>query len=773
MASRRPRLADPAPGLVFGRSERDWPRTPVISAYLVLFAGMTWRWIAGVSTIPWDAKAQFNIYVQFMAQSFARGDWPWWNPYVFAGHPQIADPQSMIFSPFLLLALANGNPSFWAVDMTLLATMAFGGIGLVLYFHDRGWHWAGALIAALAFSFGAAMAWRLQHFGQVMSLAYLPWLLLFLDRAIVRGSVLAGAFAGLFAALIILGRDQVALLAIYIAAAYALWRLAGDDTPARAVRRALLPLLLGALVGLALIALPILMTALLAAESNRPSIDFIGAGRGSLHPALLLTLIAPDVFGAAGSDYWGPPSFVWQDTDLYTAQNVGVLYVGAIPLLLVVTGLLSGQLWAREIRFFTIALILTLLYALAWYTPAFRVMYTIVPGVDLYRRPADAVFLIGGLAAILAGYAAHRLYVAPWIKPGRATTALVALLLVVAAGVAIYSGWRFDRLPRLSQPMATAAGIVAVAAVLIAWARSRLALQPILAGLVLAGFTAADLGVNNGNNGSSALPPALYDVLATDMRNDTMTWLKSHVRTDATYRDRVELVGIGYHWPNASIPHHLESTLGNNPVRLGTYTRATGAGDHAALPDQRQFSPLMPSYRTPLADMLGLRYIVTGAPIETIDKLASPATFPLVHRTKDAWIYENDRALPRVLFATRAVPADFEALLETGAWPDVDFRSTVLIEGATGDAAQRRPGTVAITTYANTRVEIDADSPEGGYVVLNDVWHPWWRAEIDGRHAPVIRANVLFRAVAVPPGRHRVTFTFHPIEGALGALWPH
>jgi uncharacterized membrane protein YfhO len=101
----------------------------------------------------------------------------------------------------------------------------------------------------------------------------------------------------------------------------------------------------------------------------------------------------------------------------------------------------------------------------------------------------------------------------------------------------------------------------------------------------------------------------------------------------------------------------------------------------------------------------------------------------------------------------------------------VDFHNTVLIEDAAGEAAQRRPGTATIASYANTRVEIDADSPDGGYVVLNDVWHPWWRAEIDGHHAPIIRANVLFRAVALPPGRHRVTFTFHPVEGAFDALW--
>src|SRR5690606_7374186 len=195
--------------------------------------------------------------------------------------------------------------------------------------------------------------------------------------------------------------------------------------------------------------------------------------------------------------------------------------------------------------------------------------------------------------------------------------ATVAVLLVAAAGVAVFFGWRLDKLARLQQPMAIAVGIFIVAGVLITWARARLALQPVMAGLVLAGFTAADLGLNNGNNGSSALPPALFEALDTATSHETITWLKAHVRTDATYRDRVELVGIGFHWPNASLPHRLENTVGNNPVRLRLYTRATGVEDHAALMDQRHFAPLMPSYRTPLADLLGLRYIAAGAPIET------------------------------------------------------------------------------------------------------------------------------------------------------------
>ena len=402
-----------------------------------------WPWLSGRVTIPWDAKAHFQPQIQFLAQSLARGESPFWAPFVFSGHPQIADPQSMMFSPpFLALALIDGAPSLWAVDATVLVMVALGGVALMLFFRDQGWHWAGGLIAALAFSYGASMAWRIQHTGQVLSLAYLPIALVCLDRALARTSILYGVAAGVVAAVIVLGRDQVALLGIYLLAAFGLWRVLSAQQPRAAVRASLLPLGAGAVCALAIVAVPVMLTAVLAQESNRASIDYVGAARGSLHPALLLTLVMPDVFGAAGrmEDYWGPPSFAWPDTGLFIAQNMGQLYIGAIPLLLLLTAAVRGQLWAPEIRFFACAAAVALLYALGWYTPVFRGLFALVPGVSLYRRPADATFLIGALTAILAGYGAHRLLRDPPPDFVRGQAIIAAATLAVAACLAIALG---------------------------------------------------------------------------------------------------------------------------------------------------------------------------------------------------------------------------------------------------------------------------------------------------------------------------------------------
>lgn len=774
------------------QGEQDqWPLLPVLALLGLAWLALSWPWLSGSVTIPWDAKAHFLPQVQFLAQSLARGESPFWAPYVFSGHPQVADPQSMIFSPpYLALALLNGNPGLRAADATELVIILIGCASIVLWFRDRDWHWAGGLIAALGLGFGAAMAWRIQHIGQVLSLVYLALTLLLLSRAIDRRSLVYGFAAGISGGLMLLGRDQVALLGAYLLVGYVATAIAserpdsassadavikwGTDFSSRLLH-SLPPLAAGIIGGVLVVAIPLLLTAFVAVESNRPAIDLLGAGRGSLHPALLLTLVAPDIFGAAGrmEDYWGPPSFAWRDTGLYIAQNVGILYIGALPALLVVIGAVSGRLWHREIRFFTLATIVVMIYALGWYTPLFKPLHALVPGVDLFRRPADAVFHIGMLLSILAGYVAHRLLSEPLATIGRVEIAVSVLLVLVAVTLGVAFGLELDRLPRTYVPLAVAMLSFAAAAVALGAAIWNKPVRPVFAGLLLVGVTVVDLAWSNGPTTSSAMPVSYYDVLDPATKNETIAILKRKVAESAsdTRRDRVELLGLGFHWPNASLTHQLENTLGYNPLRLGTYSRATGAEDHVGLPDQRKLSPLMPSFRSPLANLLGLRYIASGAPIETIDKSLKPGDLDLIARTADGYIYENPRALPRVLFTTRAQAANFEALLRRGGWPAVDPETTVLLTAAPPEPViARRPGAVRIAAYHNTEIVLDADSPDGGYVVLNDVWHEWWAVEINGKPAEMLRANVIFRAVAVPPGKHTVRFVFRPFHGLRDSI---
>jgi hypothetical protein len=243
-------------------------------------------------------------------------------------------------------------------------------------------------------------------------------------------------------------------------------------------------------------------------------------------------------------------------------------------------------------------------------------------------------------------------------------------------------------------------------------------------------------------------------------------------------RDRVELAGLGFEWPNTAMVHGFDHTLGYNPLRLADFTRAVGAEDSIIGPNQRRFTPLFPSYRCRLADMLGLRYIVSPVPLSEIDRQMKPTDLRFMARTQEGYVYENPEALPRVLFVRNWQVADFNRIMRDGTWPPTDPRYTVLLDSRptvppplTFDPpASLEPPIVRISRYENTRIDIDVEVAEPGFVVLNDIWHPWWFATVDGQPAKIHKANVLFRAVVVGPGRHAIRFEFAPVAGALQEL---
>jgi uncharacterized membrane protein YfhO len=53
---------------------------------------------------------------------------------------------------------------------------------------------------------------------------------------------------------------------------------------------------------------------------------------------------------------------------------------------------------------------------------------------------------------------------------------------------------------------------------------------------------------------------------------------------------------------------------------------------------------------------------------------------------------------------------------------------------------------------------VTTDRP--AYFVLSDVFHPDWRAEVDGVITPIEVANYAFRAIYLEAGSHTVTMRF-------------
>ncbi len=754
-----------------GRRSNYAPAFALFLAGALLFA---WPWLSGAFTIPWDAKAHFYPQLAFLARSIHAGQSPFWTPNIFGGHPQIADPQSLIFSPpHVLLALFDRAPSFVAFDAIAFGMLALGGLALMMLFRDRGWRAEGALVAALAFAFGCSAAWRLQHIGQILSLSWFAIALWLLLRAIDRRSKLWGVAAGLAAGLMLTGRDQVAWLCAFVLVIIAIGRVLEEGLSRANLRTLVGPLGTGALVGGLTIALPIALTMALASQSNRAAITFEGAAGGSLHPAALYTFISANLFGTDGpmAAYWGPPSsLVWGETGLALARNMANVYLGALPfVVLLCFGVLRGGFLAREMRAFSLAALFMLLYALGRYTPFFSLAFHI-PGADLFRRPADATFPLGALLAIISGYCVHRWASGDW-RADRRRMFMEGGVVALALGACVFVAFDKGRLQQAA-PMLLASTLWLCAALTLLWLAPRWK-QP-LAGVVAIGLLLSfDLRANNGPNESTALPPEMFEALAPDARDPTIDAIREKLASSQApdRRDRIELAAIDFHWPNASLVHGFDHWLGYNPLRLKWYADATGAIDHVAIADQRRFAPLFARYNSPMANLMGLRFVVTGPPAGELDKQLAPGDLKQVARTPAAYVYENARALPRVMLATQARRVNFDTMIANGRWPAVDFRETVLLQVGGDSVRARAPGSARLVSYRNTEVEVDVQAPDGGWLALNDVWHPWWRVEIDGKPAKLLRANVIFRAVELPAGAKRVRFYFAPFTGLVSQMF--
>ena len=85
------------------------------------------------------------------------------------------------------------------------------------------------------------------------------------------------------------------------------------------------------------------------------------------------------------------------------------------------------------------------------------------------------------------------------------------------------------------------------------------------------------------------------------------------------------------------------------------------------------------------------------------------------------------------------------------------------------DATTNAQDRVTITRYEPERVELAVQADRPGYLVLTDSWYPGWNAAVDGRATPILRADVLFRAIQIEPGNHTVVFEYQPQSFVLGA----
>jgi hypothetical protein len=321
-----------------------------------------------------------------------------------------------------------------------------------------------------------------------------------------------------------------------------------------------------------------------------------------------------------------------------------------------------------------------LFYALGSYTPVFHLMYDLRP-VSLYRRPADATFVLVALVASIAGYLVHR-----WLTGTVPQATPWQRVLEVACPIAF-----------IVVALAIAHSVVGVRPVIVPIATAIVLTAAAVAVLVLARLGCALAHRCWRWSPRSWRSTALNNALHVRPRCRAIAFPLAPPRATRPYvaggADRAAAAPDGRDQRRSSI-HHGQFALAqgsitrSHTIRCGRLFRRRPMRATIVALGSQHVLPLT-VHRSAFADLLGVRFIATGVPVEEIDSSLKPGDLRLIAQTRDAYIYENPRALPRVTLLTDWRIADFDELMKSG-WPAVDPRETVLLKKAPADSRAAR-----------------------------------------------------------------------------------
>ncbi|HXT33466.1 MAG TPA: prepilin-type N-terminal cleavage/methylation domain-containing protein, partial [Vicinamibacterales bacterium] len=466
------------------------------------------------------------------------------------------------------------------------------------------------------------------------------------------------------------------------------------------------------------------------------------------------------------------------------------LYLGPLVLLLAAIGATAG----RRALFWIAVLLVAIVAALGGYSPLYPLARRAVPGLMYFRFPVKYIVFAMFAGAVLAarGWAAIAtrdrdtwpVVRGAAIVGGIALLASVVLLvrhdlslrLVHWLAVSTHlkdPGAGADFLARAAPPLALrGAALLLAGCLLIAASARRAQILRVLFAAVCADLLVANGGLNPTLEVAKLSPPDWYTAAAGEAR----VYVGGRVRGFMNTADPDAP-------PSSDIP--TEFTAVQRRMELNAELPMAPSGWRVREALSYDLPYLWPAaYEATVkqferADTDARRAFLRRAGVRTCVVRESQAVgAPLVGEAPD-WrmrAVECNPAAARVFIAGSAQVAPDAA--------DLDWQRAVLFDPAAADdlvrldrlppaagtASSPRPQSVRIVEDGTTRVVVEATLDRSGIVVLRDSYDDSWTAQVDGVPAALARANGLYRAVSLPPGRHVIRFAYRPRDLVTGLI---
>jgi hypothetical protein len=763
-----------------------WPFLVILALGLVLFG----RLVLHPSWVLYTDFSDLLTYQVphecFLVSSWHEtGELPLWCPYTFGGMPFIHDIQvGAFYPPHLVLYFLPTELVAPALSWLIAAHVIVAGWTMFAYARSRGLDRPCALLSAAGFMFSGKWLLCALAGGQYITigLAWLPLVLLFLERAVRGAGLVAATWAGATLALVVLGSHPQ--FTFYGVILVGLWTLpfalqrAGALAPPRP-SWATICHEVGRWFGLVTCCGAVALT--LTAVQLLPTIEAANqTTRGAIGMSFSLTTdFLLNILGLVGPAPESVPVLAWENR-----TGLTVLWLAtALFFPFVVRGRPVESLQAK------------ICLGLMVFGLGGAFLFQSLPGFRLFRLPSR-MFMIASLPiSLLVGMTTQAMFGALRSDPGVRTIMIRTLILVLLVGLESTAILCWKGGPPLGVGL------------FVYWG-SLLATLPVACWAIISARSADDRSVR-----WTARTFALgwSAILMVDLW--ALAWPLIAVRPQAPIYAPSACVQFlaeprtSGQWRilDREVPEHGESNpfllaqpllrklpglRGYNPIDIHRYKQFLqfiSDRDEPLKPGNGV--PNFPIVNKPLLDFLGARYLIQPSDLPAIDgelsdvahdprwkKVAedpAPETHLFVaggtRKLPPFSVYENPDAFPRVFVVPRAEPLpDRDRVLST--LREADLHKVVFLEelespsGAQAAASETTgaAGRAVIRGYQPNRVAVDVELDAPGYLVLSDPWFPGWTCTVDGSPAQLSRANYAFRAVPVPAGRHHVRFDFMP-----------
>jgi|GEM_PF-4809546 len=715
----------------------------------------------------------FRRYVQ---SSFARGEIPWWNPYVGMGVPFIG-LGSGTFDPVAALA---GFFASRAKLTNVIAVLAlwFGACGMFLFLGTLGVSLSGRIFGAVTF---ICSGWTIVWLGRqnFMAEIWMPWLFWATERLIKeRRSSRIGQLA-LFSCLVCLpGHLQTSFHIFLALLLYVLIRIIQSNQGFRKCLWIVTPICLAIVLGIGIAIIQI-----------TPSLDLIGqldpqsVGRSIQMKAedrlaaiwlgfrgdwytmrstipTALTAISPMFFGSPRDmNYWWPSINLPEST----------LYVGLIPLFFAIYGFSK----IRESPVLLVWLLLVLLsIGIAFGLPVFN-LANYMPGFELINngrlrlvyRFAIIVAAAFGLDRFMKG-AVRRTGEKDCLFSGLYSVSVIgipvfayAIFSLFFAGkgaftdIKTFSPWEFIRLVEVHILV-----ILLVSCLLTLARKHRLVGSRIFSYLVILITFADSFWIFHNFNPVMPSSFVFPETRAVQfLKKDSSFFRVSSLLGKALPANTKQLYGI--------FDIDLFSVLAVK--RYAALQARINAPPYDAV---RSFRFSKPAAYPGLINLLNVKYIVVPAkenipgwrrdPFRTLDQYR-----PVYHR--EVLIHQNLEVLPRAFLVHRSRILAPDDTLDTLLGSNFKPAEAVLLEDPSSPRLPEKPDvtigdSVKIASFAPNQVIVHTHSASQAYLVLSEVYYPGWKATVNGVEKKIYPAYYLFRAVYLREGKNEIVFTFMP-----------